>query len=411
MEKLRIGIIGYGQRAPGLMAQLVRMPEKVKITAVCDIFPDRIEAAQKKLREVYKLDWEPYGTTDAYELIDRDDVDAVIIAAAWEAHIPLSIYAMKAGKAVGCEVAGAYSIEQCWDLVKTYEETKTPIMMLENTLYARRERMLMHMAKEGFFGEIVHCDGAYCHYLCGEIADGYKTKHYRLRNYTNRNCDNYPTHEIGPIARVLNINNGNRFVSLSSFASKAAGLEHFIKEERADVEELKDIRPRQGDIVTSVLTCAGGQTVTIRLGTTLPRYYSREFNIHGTKAFYNNDKDFFVDSTNINDVHETGGYSITNSNAAEYEEKWLDPLWRQYLEEGVKGGGVGMAGGHNGTDWLCMSAFVDAVINKEPMPIDVYDMAIWMAITPLTEASIANGGTPVEFPDFTNGRWLYDKAF
>ena len=411
MEKLRIGIIGYGQRAPGLMANLVKMPDKVKITAICDIFPDRIEAAQKKLREDYKLDWEPYGTTDAYELIDRDDVDAVIIGAAWEAHIPLSIYAMKAGKAVGCEVAGAYSIEQCWDLVKTYEATRTPIMMLENTCYGRRERMLINMAKAGYFGEVVHCDGAYCHYLCDEISDGYKTKHYRLRNYTTRNCDNYPTHEIGPIAQVLNINNGNRFVSLSSFSSKASGLKEFIKTKRSDVEELKDLQVMQGDVVTTVINCAGGQTVTIRLETTLPRYYSREFNIHGTKAYYNNDKDLFVDSSNIGKVHETPGSRITTSNADEYEEKWLDPLWKQYLEEGIKGGVLGMSGGHGGTDWLCMSAFVNAVINKEPMPIDVYDMATWMAITPLTEDSIAQGGIPVAFPDFTNGRWLYDKAF
>ncbi len=410
MEKLRVGIIGYGQRAPGLMAQLVRMPEKVEITAICDIFPDRIEAAQKKLKEKYNLDWEPYGTTDAYELIDRDDVDAVVIAAAWEAHIPLSIYAMKAGKIVGCEVAGAYSIEQCWDLVKTYEETRTPIMMLENCCYGRRELMLINMAKAGYFGEIVHCDGAYCHNLRDEISDGYKTHHYRLRNYTGRNCDNYPTHEIGPIARVLDINNGNRFISLSSFSSKAAGLEEFIKTERADVEELKNLRVKQGDVVTTVITCAGGQTITLRLETTTPRFYSREFNIHGTKAYYNNDIDFFVDATNSVDVHEKNGSQMV-SNAAEYEKEWLDPTWREYLKEGVKGSGAGMKGGHGGIDWLCMKAFVDAAINKEPMPIDVYDMATWMAVTPLTEESIAKGGMPVEFPDFTNGRWLYDKAF
>ncbi len=403
MDKLRIGLIGYGQRAPGLMSQLARMPEKVEITAICDIFPDRVEKAIKRIKEHYKLDWEPYGTTDAYELIDRDDVDAVVIAAAWEAHIPLTIYAMRAGKTVGCEVAGAYSIDQCWELVKTYEETKTPVMMLENACYGRREMMLFNMVKAGFFGEIVHCDGAYCHYLCDEIADGYKTHHYRLRNYTNRNCDNYPTHEIGPIARVLNINNGNRFVSLSSFASKAAGLEEFIRTERADVEELKDYRVKQGDVVTTVITCAGGQTVTIRLETTIPRFYSREFNIHGTKAFYHNDIDYFVEADNTDKSHEKSGKDLT-SNAAEYEEKWLDPVWKKFLEEGVHGG-------HGGLDWLCMSAFVDAAINKEPMPIDVYDMATWMAITPLSEDSIAKGGMPVEFPDFTNGRWLYDKAF
>ena len=403
MEKLRIGLIGLGQRGPGLMSQLCRMPEKVEITALCDIFPDRIEKGKKRIKERYELDWEPYGTTDAYELIDRDDVDAVVIAAAWEAHIPLTIYSMRAGKPVGCEVAGAYSIDQCWELVKVYEETKTPVMMLENCCYGRRELMLLGMVKAGFFGEIVHCDGAYCHDLRDEIADGYKTQHYRLRNYTNRNCDNYPTHEIGPIARVLDINSGNRFISLSSFASKAAGLEEFIRTERADVEELKGHRVKQGDVVTTVITCAGGQTVTLRLETTTPRFYSREFNIHGTKAFYNNDIDYFVVADNTDKSHEKSGKDLT-SNAEEFEKEWLDPTWRKYLEEGVRGG-------HGGMDWLCMSAFVDAVINKEPMPIDVYDMATWMAITPLSEDSIAKGGMPVEFPDFTNGRWLYDKAF
>lgn len=39
------------------------------------------------------------------------------------------------------------------------------------------------------------------------------------------------------------------------------------------------------------------------------------------------------------------------------------------------------------------------------MPIDVYDMATWMSITPLSERSIQLGSMPVEIPDFTNGKW------
>ena len=402
MDKIKAGVIGYGQRGHGMLSLLLDMPEKVEIVGVCDLFEDRMEAAQKKVKE--KGGYDCKGTTNAYELIDDPDVNTIYIFAAWEAHIPLSIYSMKAGKAVACEVAGAYSIQQCWDLVKTYEETKTPIMMLENCCYGRKELMCLNMAQKGFFGEIVHMDGAYCHDLRGEIADGNIIRHYRLRNYINRNCENYPTHEIGPIARILGINNGNRFLSLSSFSSKAAGLEQYIKENPEKYADLQNQRFAQGDVVTTIITCAGGQTVRLTLETTLPRSYSRNFTVHGTKGMYFEDTESVYEHGNPEHQKCEWSWKPQWGNAKDYEEEWLHPLWKKYEAEGVKKG-------HGGMDWLELVDFADSLLEGRPMPIDVYDMATWMAITALSEDSIAKGGAPVEFPDFTNGLWLFNEAF
>ena len=77
------------------------------------------------------------------------------------------------------------------------------------------------------------------HDLRDEIAYGKENRHYRLRNYLSRNCENYPTHDLGPIAKILNINHGNRMLTLSSFASKSAGLHEFIMQNKSDDERLK----------------------------------------------------------------------------------------------------------------------------------------------------------------------------
>ena len=397
MEKIKAGIIGYGQRSVGMMKLLFQMPEKVDIVAVCDLYPDRVADAQKAVKEA--LGYDCYGTSDVYELIDHPEVNTVYIFASWEAHIPLAIYAMKAGKAVACEVAGAYSIEQCWDLVKTYEETKTPIMMLENCCYGKRELMCLNMAQQGFFGQIVHMDGAYCHDLRGEISDGNIIRHYRLRNYINRNCENYPTHEIGPIARVLGINHGNRFLSVSSFSSKAAGLEQYIKDRPEKYPDLQEQRFNQGDVVTTVLTCAGGQTVRLTLETTIPRFYTRQFSVHGTKGSYFEDNDSIFEDGNEEHLKDELRWKPQWGNAEKFEEKYLHPLWKEYIATGIKHG-------HGGMDWLALTDFADSLLAGKPMPIDVYDMATWMAITALSEQSIAQGGAPVAFPDFTNGKWV-----
>lgn len=394
MSKMKVGIIGLGQRGYDLLVQNMLDIDKITITALCDHYDDRVEKAADAVFE--KNGYRPeLLTTDYTEVINSENVEVVMVFAAWEDHIPIAIMSMKKGKPVGVEVAGAYSIRQCWDLVKAYEETKTPVMMLENCCYGRTEMMAMNMKDKGFFGTIVHCNGAYHHDLRDEITGGIKNRHYRYRNYKNRNCENYPTHELGPIAQLLDINRGNRMISLVSVSSKGIGLHDYIMKNNSDDEKLVNTEFTQGDVVTTIIKCAHGETITMTLDTTLPGYYSRAFRVCGTDARLDEDtRSVFIDGkdNHQNDVNENFG------SLEKLVEEYEHPVWKKYLEEGIHAG-------HGGMDWLVLNDFFDCLMQNKPMPIDVYDMASWMAVTPLTEKSIALGGTPVEIPDFTNGKW------
>lgn len=396
MNKIKVGIFGLGLRGFSLMKHVCNV-ENVRITALCDLYPERIDKAVEYMKEK-NIETPSFTTDDYHKLIACDEVDVVMIFAAWEAHIPASIEAMRAGKPVAVEVAGAYSIDQCWELVKTYEETKTPIMMMENCCYGRRELMLLNMIKQGFFGEIAHCEGAYCHDLREEIIGGNVNKHYRLRNYINRNCENYPTHELGPIAQWLDINRGNRMVSLTATASKSVGLHDYVKKHHSDDEELIDTTFNQGDVITTVIKCAHGETIKLTLATTLPRYYSRGLTVYGTDAFFCAESKTIVKDGDFTEENETDWLKENAGNEEKYLEKYEHPIWKKYQEEGVREG-------HGGMDWLVISAFFDALKENKPMPINVYDMATWMSITPLSERSIQMGSSPIEIPDFTNGKW------
>ena len=397
MEKVRVGVIGLGNRGKGLLKAILMNMPTVEVTAVCDLYEDRVQAGADIVKEAKNT--EVFKTTDAGELIHRDDVEAVFIYSAWESHIPLAIECMKASKPVGVEVGGAYSVEQCWELVHTYEQTKTPIMLLENCCYDRRELMVLNMVRQGLFGEIVHCEGGYCHDLRDEVSEGEQKRHYRLRNYISRNCENYPTHELGPIAKVLDINRGNRFVSLVSVASKSAGLHEYISQNMPDDQKLMNTQFNQGDIVTTVIKCAGGQTIRLTLDTTLPRYYSRQFTVRGTKGMYEET----TDSVYLDGDGKHFKWKEEWGNAKTYAEKYEHPVWQKYLNDGVQGG-------HGGIDWLVMNDFINSLLENRPCEIDVYDMASWMCVTALSEESIAKGGAPVAFPDFTNGAWQINKV-
>ncbi|OXS58265.1 glycosyl hydrolase [Cohnella sp. CIP 111063] len=393
-EKVIIGMIGLGARGASLLEMIVRNAKDVEVAAVCDLYEDRREAAADLVEKAGGK--RPVAVARYEDVLALADIDAVVIGASWAAHMDIAIAAMEAGKYVASEVGGAYSVQECWKLVETYERTKTPVMLMENCCYGREELMVLNMVKQGVFGEIVHCAGGYHHDLRGEIAGGEENRHYRLNEYIHRNCENYPTHEIGPIARVLDINRGNRMMSLVSVASKASGMKDYIKREKGAEHPLANVEFAQGDIVTTVIRCARGETITITLDTTLPRSYSRGFTVRGTRGMYMEDnQSIFIDGQHDEHHFDWKGQW---GNAESYFEQYDHPIWKKFVEDGVKGG-------HGGMDWLVFEDFFDCVKNGKPTPIDVYDMAVWMSISALSEESIALGGHPVAFPDFTNGKW------
>lgn len=402
MKEIKLAIIGVGARGDMLLTDAILPQKRCAVTAVCDIYRDR---AEKSANDVKETDGNmPAIYTDYREAIDDVNVNTVVISAAWEAHVEIAVYAMRAGKTVALEVGGAYCVEDCWTLVNTYEETKTPFMFLENCCYGRREMMVLNMVQKGVFGEIVHCAGGYQHDLREEVSFGIEKRHYRLRNYLTRNCENYPTHELGPIAKVLGINHGNRMLSLSSFASKSCGLHEYIMKNKSDDELLKNAHFNQGDIITTVISCANGETITITLDTTLPRFYSRNFTVRGTKGMYEEATDSVFMDTEECRKHDFDWRKECGGNADKYTKEYEHPVWKKFIEDGIQGS-------HDGMDWLEFKAFFDCIEKDEPMPIDVYDAASWMVITALSEMSIAQGGAPVSIPDFTRGKWAYETKY
>ncbi len=398
-KRVNVAVIGVSGRGLGLMKCIYAI-EDVKITVVSDLYGDRMEAAANTVLE--SCGYKPDTCSDYKEVLKRSDIDCVITPSSWSAHIEIAIASMRAGKPVGIEVGGAYSLQECWDLVRVSEETGVNCMMLENCCYGREEMTVLNMVKQGVFGELVHCQGGYQHDLRSEIAMGLENRHYRFENYRHRNGEIYPTHEVGPIAKYLDINRGNRFTALTSMSSKAKGLHQWIADHKGTDHPHAEIDFTQGDIVTTMIKCAHGETVLLIHDTSLPRVYSRGGRVQGTKAIWMEDKK----SIHIDGVSPAENWEDLDESwepLEKYMEKYEHPLWKEYRKAGVKGD-------HGGMDYLVLRSFFESVKNNTASPIDVYDTAAWMAVTCLSEESIAMGSMPVPFPDFTCGKWIGRKA-
>lgn len=401
MSKLKIGLIGLGQRGAaygmadgsiGLLGNILNNSD-VLVTALCDSREERINFAAEKVIAAGQK--KPLLTTDYKEVLSGG-VDAVIVCTSWASHVEVALEAMKTGIAVGIEVGGTHDLDDMKKLVATYEKTKTPFMFLENCCYNKDELLVTSLARNGKLGEICYCHGAYCHDLRNEITEvGLKRGHYRLEEYKNHNCENYPTHELGPIVKLLGITRGNKFTRLTAMASKSRGLDEYINS-HDEVSALKDVKFRQGDVVTTAIECENGELITLKLDTTLPRLYDREITVSGTKGYYNQTlRSVVLDGDRFD--HEKNVIQDSLNSQDDYDE-YLPDDWKTITEEQLKTG-------HGGMDFVMLKHFFIAVKNKEEMPIDVYEACAMMCVTALSEESIKKGGAPVEVPDFTNGAY------
>jgi predicted dehydrogenase len=343
------------------------------------------------------------------KLLENKDIDAVIIATPWEWHTVMCLDAMNAKKYVGCEVITGMSIEECWELVHTSERTGMPLMMLENVCYRRDVMAVMNMVRQNIFGELVHLQGGYQHDLrevklstsTGEGTGvefgekGYSEAQWRTQHSVSRNGDLYPTHGIGPLAMMLNINRGNRFTQLVSYASKTRGLHDYIVKNGGDNHPNAKVNFKLGDLVTTMIRTTNDETILLQHDTNLPRPYSLGFRVQGTHGIWMDvNKSIYIEGQS-KEPHRW-------EDAREWLEKYDHPLWKKY-------GSDAAGAGHGGMDWFVLNAFVEAAKRKINTPQDVYDAVTWSAITPLSETSIQLGGESVEFPDFTNGQWMYRK--
>ena len=400
LKEIRFAVVGCGGRGSGLTTSVLVNLEGVTVAGVCDLYTDKAEKLADKI--LAETGARPAVYENYHTLFAELKPDAVLVSSSWENHVEVAVCAMEAGIPVAQEVSGAYCEGECRALIAAYEKTKTPFMFMENCCFNKDELLATSLVRNGKFGEVVYCHGAYAHDLRDEVAYGDVNRHYRLRNYTMRNCDNYPTHELGPIARLLNITRGNRMVSLTSRSSKAAGLHAYIQK-HSELASMKDRIFAQGDIVETLISCENGELISLKLDTTLPRFYSREFSVRGTEGLYDQNADMvLIDGEFKEGDFDTADILYDNTHNARAFDAYLPAIWQNTDKELLERG-------HGGMDWFEFVAFVDALRAGEPMPIDVYDATAWMAITYLSAESLAKGGAPVEIPDFTNGAYKTRK--
>lgn len=407
-DKLKVGLIGVGLRGTNHLNNVLRRDD-VLVTAICDIDPARISIALEKIDKSGQKKPAVFGSSD-YDyrnLLDLKDVDAVIIATPWLWHTRMAVDSMNAGKYTGLEVSAANTLEECWDLVNTHERSGTHLMILENVNYRRDVLAVLNMVKQNVFGELVHFRCGYQHDLrFVKLNDG-KTAYgkgvefgekgisesvWRTQHSLLRNADVYPTHGVGPIAAMCDINRGNRFSSLTSNASKGIGLHDYIVKNGGEDHPNAKLKFKQGDVITTTIETANGETIIVTHDCNLPRPYSLGFRVQGSNGLWEKDGDRIYIEGQSKKPHRW-------DDSKEWLEKYDHPLWKKYGE-------LATGAGHGGMDFFVINSFVEsAKLNIAP-PMDAYDAAAWSAITPLSELSIENNGEPQDFPDFTRGNWI-----
>ena len=395
IDTVSVAIIGLGMRGQGAVRRLSFI-EEAEIVALADVVPESVERAQQTLRDMGRPEADAYTGADDWKTIaERDDVDLIYICTHWDLHTPIAVYSMEQGKHVATEIPAALTIEEAWELVNTAERTRRHMMMLENVNYDFFELATLNMAQQGFFGEIVHVEGAYIHDLRSLLfaeEDGYWDM-WRLRHNKEFDGNLYPMHGLGALAHILNIHRGDRMEYMVSLSSDQFGLTQYAKEQFGEDSEYAQAEYAKGDINTSIIKTARGKTIKLQHDVVSPRPYDRIHLISGTDAFARK-----YPSPGITIDGQGHGF-IPDDEMQELLEKYEHPIVTEVGEVARE------VGGHGGMDFIMDYRLIYCLHHGLPLDQDVYDAAEWSAVIELSRVSTENQGMPVKFPDFTRGAW------
>ncbi len=408
IDTVRVGFIGLGMRGPGAVERFAHIPG-TKIVALCDIDTGNIVRLQRYLTANGCPEAAVYAGNDSVwkQLVERDDLDLIYIATDWKHHVPMALYAMEQGKHAAVEVPAAFTLDEIWELINTSERTRKHCMMLENCVYDFFEMNTLNMAQQGLFGEVLHTEGSYIHNL-SDFWNAY-WNNWRLDFNRENRGDVYATHGLGPACQLLDIHRGDRMKTLVAMDTKAVtGPEIVEKQTGKACDSFLN-----GDHTMTMIKTENGKTIHIQHDVMNPRPYSRMYQLTGTKGFANKypfegyafepealDPDVVPDHENLN-AH---GFVSADQKAA-LEDKYMHPIIRKIGEIAKT------VGGHGGMDYIMDYRLVYCLRHGLPLDMDVYDLAEWSAMAPLTQLSLDNGSAPVEVPDFTRGGWNKIKGF
>lgn len=406
ISTVRIGVIGLGDRGQGAVERLSYI-EGVEITALGDLRQVAVEGSQKYLKSIGRsAAREFFGDDNSWKkLVELPDLDLIYICTPWVWHTPMAVYAMENGKHTACEVPIARTIDEAWQLVETSEKTRKHCMMLENCCYDFFELLTLNMARQDMFGDIIHGEGAYIHNLMGynfkkpndnKQADGAYTGMWRLKENATRNGNLYPTHGLGPICQVMNINRGDKMEYLSSMSTFDFTMAPKEKELSANdpfYSEWKDSGFR-GNMNTTLVKTTLGKTIMIQHDVSSEQPYTRIHLIKGTKGMARKYPDELI---------ALGESWASDDIMTAIRDKYTPEIINRVGEMAKQ------VGGHGGMDFIMDWRMIDCLRNGLPLDQDVYDGALWSAVAPLSEWSVANRSQSIDVPDFTGGSWKTNK--
>lgn len=388
-KRTAIGFIGVGARGTVLLNEVLSHGD-VDVPAVCDIDQKNLDRAAAIVEKARGKRPEGYsrGPTDHRRLLERGDIDAVLIATPQELHTTMAIDAMQAAKFVGSEVPACCTIDECHQLVAAQKQLKGGYMMLENYLYPSFVMQVQHMAELGLFGDLTYGAGAYIHEIRAMKFNPDGSLTWRGENVRDNVGVIYPTHAIGPVCRWMGINNGDKLVSLVAMDSKSAATHAYAVEKFGENSPAAKVEFKNGDTNHALIRTAKGRLIEVRYDTASPRPNGMgQLSLQGTKGAYES----ALGQRMVYLAGRTRGEKWEPLES--YEKEFMHPRWKA---EGAKAS----AAGHNGGDYFVIADFVEAIRSKQS-PIDVVDAVTWSCIRPLSAESIAGGSKPVAVPDFS----------
>jgi predicted dehydrogenase len=391
IETVRIGYVGIGGQGSGHVGNLLKIPG-CRITAVCDIRPERTDWATKQVTAAGHPAPAVYtrGPRDFERLCETEQLDLVYNATPWEFHVPIMLAAMKSGKHTATEVPAAMTVDDCWAIVEAAEKLQKHCVLMENCNYDRMEMMVFNMVRKGLFGELLHAEGGYLHDLraikFSDKGEGLWRRAWAMK--VNGNL--YPTHGLGPIANCLDINRGDRFDYLVSMSGPSRGLQAWAAEhEPADSPKRKE-QYVLGDVNVSLIKTTRGRTIVVQHCTNLPRPYSRIHLVQGTKGLFQGYPDrVYVEGRGKEDQWQQ---------ASEVQGEFEHPLWKDLAERA-------QGAGHGGMDYIEDYRLIKCLREGRPTDMNVYDAAALSAVVDLSTRSNGRRSTSVDVPDFTRGKW------
>jgi predicted dehydrogenase len=405
LETVRVGVLGLGNRGSGTVLRLASI-EGVEIKALCDKVPEKVEKAKESLKGTsHKPDGYTGGEQAWKKVCERDDIDLISVVTPWEWHTPMAVYAMENDKHVYTELPAAQTIDDAWKLVDTSERTRKHCFQISSSCHSPTQAVMLNMARKGFFGEIMHGEGAYIHHLLENYMfnKGKYEDDWRLKENLNRDGNLYPQHGLGTIAQVMDLNYGDQMDYLVSMSSDDFMMQDMAKEQAEGndyYDQFTDWKYR-GNMNTTIIRTKKGRTIMLQHDVSSMRPYSNIHLISGTEGIMRRHPSPVKIATGHDDWLPQ---DKTEALIEEHTPKMIKQF-NELLSKSEAGGYDHSYYNVDVRDWR----FIDCLRNGLPIEMDVYDAALWTSIIPLSEWSVANGSKPIKVPDFTGGAWISNK--